>query len=88
MTDDQHELRPTCTLYHLSDRLRMKGRLVPAHPMPDDLADLAVQRIVVRNGVSRDLASELLEDIRVGTAWLDGLTSPMPAQGRRSGFHH
>ena len=75
-------------LYHLSDRLRMKGWLVPAYPMPDDLADLTVQRIVVRNGVSRDLADDLLEDIRVETEWLDGLTSPMPAEGRRSGFHH
>ncbi|KLN34163.1 MULTISPECIES: glutamate decarboxylase [Cellulosimicrobium] len=75
-------------LYHLSDRLRMKGWLVPAYPMPDNLADLTVQRIVVRNGVSRDLADDLLEDIRVETEWLDGLTSPMPAEGRRSGFHH
>jgi len=38
--------------------------------------------------VSRDLADELLTDIATETAWLDGLTSPMPAQGRRSGFHH
>ncbi|WP_225873401.1 PLP-dependent aminotransferase family protein [Cellulosimicrobium composti] len=75
-------------LYHLSNRLRTKGWLVPAYPMPDDLADLTVQRIVERDGVSRDLASELLEDIRVETAWLDGLASPMPAQVRRSGLHH
>jgi len=75
-------------LYHLSDRLRMKGWLVPAYPMPDDLSDLTVQRIVVRNGVSRELADDLLADIRTETAWLDGLTSPMPSEGQRSGFHH
>jgi glutamate decarboxylase len=56
--------------------------------MPDDLPDVTVQRIVVRNGVSRDLADDLLEDIRIETEWLDGLTSPMPAEGARSGFHH
>ena len=26
-------------LYHLSERLRMKGWLVPAYPMPDDMSD-------------------------------------------------
>jgi glutamate decarboxylase len=75
-------------LYHLSDRLRMKGWLVPAYPMPDNLNDLTVQRIVVRNGLSRDLADELLEDIRTETQWLDGLTSPMPVEIAKPGFHH
>ncbi len=75
-------------LYHLSDRLRMKGWLVPAYPMPDDMSDLTVQRIVVRNGLSRDLADELLDDIRTETAWLDGLSSPMPTEGQQPGFHH
>jgi glutamate decarboxylase len=75
-------------LYHLSDRLRMKGWLVPAYPMPDDLGDITVQRVVVRNGFSRDLANDLLNDIRVETAWLDSLTSPMPAQAQATGFHH
>ncbi|MGO4490448.1 glutamate decarboxylase, partial [Microbacterium sp. 2RAF4] len=40
------------TLYDLQDRLRMKGWLVPAYPMPADLEQITVQRIVVRNGLS------------------------------------
>ncbi|GAA3634473.1 glutamate decarboxylase [Microbacterium awajiense] len=76
------------TLYHLSDRLRMKGWLVPAYPMPDDLTDLTVQRIVVRNGLSMDIAAELLDDIRTETAFLDQLESPMPVEGQHAGFHH
>ncbi|MBD5785619.1 glutamate decarboxylase [Cellulosimicrobium terreum] len=76
------------SLYHLSDRLRMKGWLIPAYPMPDNLGDVTVQRIVVRNGVSRDLADDLLADIRTETEWLDGLTSPMPVEGLRPSFHH
>ena len=75
-------------LYHLQDRLRMKGWLVPAYPMPDDLPDLTVQRIVVRNGLSMDLAAELLEAIKEETAYLDALEGPMPVEGQRSGFHH
>ena len=75
-------------LYHLQDRLRTKGWLVPAYPMPDDLSDVTVQRIVVRNGLSHDLAEELLEDIRDEVAFLDSLDGPMPRQRRRSAFHH
>ena len=75
------------TLYDLQDRLRMRGWLVPAYPMPDDLGDHVVQRIVVRNGFSHDLAG-LLIDIRTETAFLDALTAPMPTDRPRPGFHH
>ncbi len=75
-------------LYHLQDRLRMNGWLVPAYPMPDDLADLTVQRIVVRNGLSMDLAAELLEGIAKETDYLDSLESPMPVADQHPAFHH
>lgn len=52
------------SLYDLSDRLRMKGWLVPAYPMPDDLPDVTVQRVVVRNGFSHDLAEAFLAELR------------------------
>ncbi|WP_019748861.1 glutamate decarboxylase [Rhodococcus erythropolis] len=76
------------TLYDLSDRLRGKGWLVPAYPMPDDLSDLTVQRIVVRNGLSMDLAANLLRIIEEETAFLDELDSPMPRPRVTEGFHH
>ncbi|UKO92348.1 glutamate decarboxylase [Gordonia amicalis] len=75
-------------LYDLSDRLRMKGWLVPAYPMADDLADLTVQRIVVRAGLSHDLARALIADIQTEVEFLDRLEGPMPAEGERSHFHH
>ncbi|MCG2802734.1 MAG: glutamate decarboxylase, partial [Cellulomonas sp.] len=74
-------------LYHLSDRLRSRGWLVPAYPMPADLEEVTVQRIVVRNGLSMDLASSFLEDLHGQVAWLDSLEGPMPAV-RTTGFHH
>jgi glutamate decarboxylase len=76
------------TLYDLSDRLRMKGWLVPAYPMADDLADLTLQRIVVRAGLSRDLADALLRDLESEVAFLDNLSAPMPSEGTGSHFHH
>lgn len=76
------------TLYHLSDRLRMRGWLVPAYPMPADLSDITVQRIVVRNGFSHDLAEAFLADLRAEVAYLDALTAPLPSVGTQQAFHH
>ena len=84
LRDAQHNW----TLYDLQDQLRMQGWLVPAYPMPDDLADVTVQRIVVRNGLSMDLAAELLDDIRTETAYLEALEAPMPVEGAQPAFHH
>jgi len=75
-------------LYHLSERLRLKGWLVPAYPMPEDLTDIVVQRIVVRNGLSRNLAESLLSDIQEAVAYLDALESPMPTEGQVHTFTH
>ncbi|MDX2400435.1 glutamate decarboxylase [Microbacterium algeriense] len=75
-------------LYHLQDRLRMRGWLVPAYPMPADLEQITVQRIVVRNGLSMDLAAELLDAIAAEVEHLDALTAPMPADHPDSAFHH
>ncbi|WP_168704029.1 glutamate decarboxylase [Gordonia paraffinivorans] len=75
-------------LYDLSDRLRMKGWLVPAYPMADDLADMTVQRIVVRAGLSHDLARALIADIKTEVEFLERLEGPIPAEGERSHFHH
>ena len=75
-------------LHDLSDRLRMKGWLVPTYPLPDDLADELVQRVVVRNGFSHDLAHAFLDDLRCEVDHLNALTAPMPAITRQSGFHH
>ncbi|RFA06716.1 glutamate decarboxylase [Subtercola boreus] len=75
------------TLYHLSDRLRTEGWLVPAYPMPADLQDITVQRIVVRNGMSMDLADKFLVDMAKQTDYLNRLDSPMPIETQPA-FHH
>lgn len=76
------------TLFDLSDRLRMKGWLVPAYPMADGLADMTLQRIVVRAGLSRDLADALLRDIEGEVDFLDRLSGPLPREVQGSHFHH
>ncbi|MCR1162858.1 glutamate decarboxylase [Paenarthrobacter sp. UW852] len=75
-------------LHHLSERLRMNRWLVPAYPLPDGLSDITVQRIVVRNGFTRDLASSFLADLKKEVDYLDSLTAPMPGDKQAEGFHH
>lgn len=75
-------------LHHLSERLRMHGWLVPAYPMPGGLNHLTVQRIVVRNGFTRDLAANFLEDLRTEVSYLDNLDGPLPEQQHGPAFHH
>jgi glutamate decarboxylase len=55
---------PGYTLYDLADRLRVRGWQVPAYPLTGSVSDISVQRILVRQGVSRDLCFLLLDDIR------------------------
>ncbi|MDP5225738.1 MULTISPECIES: glutamate decarboxylase [Arthrobacter] len=75
-------------LHDLSDRLRMTGWLVPAYPMPDGMADLTVQRIVVRNGFTKDLAASFLADLKKAVDHLNSLTAPPSETGRPDAFHH
>lgn len=77
------------TLYDLEERLRLKGWQVPAYPMADNLADMTLQRIVVRAGLSRDLAEALLADIKVSVDYLENLHgSAAVASEHPVHFHH
>ena len=80
---------PGYTLYDLADRLRISGWQVPAYPLTGEVSDIAVQRILVRQGVSRDLASILLDDLRkaIGHFTRHPVTVSMNAQ-EASGFSH
>ena len=52
------------SLFDLSERLRYNGWLVPAYTLPKNCENLIVQRIVVKEGFSRDMADILLRDMR------------------------
>ncbi|MGH9280975.1 MAG: glutamate decarboxylase [Acidimicrobiales bacterium] len=66
------------TVFDVSERLRDRGWLVPAYTFPANREDLAALRIVIRNGVSRDLIDLLIADLRRHIAYLDQLTAPLP----------
>ena len=79
------------SVFDLSERLRMRGWQVPAYTFPADLTDMAVMRIVVRNGFSMDLANLLLDDFRLHLRVLEHhpQTQPPPdVQKKRQSFTH
>jgi glutamate decarboxylase len=59
---------PGYTLFDLADRLRVQGWQVPAYTLTGTASHIPVQRILVRQGVSRDLASLLVDDLRTAIA--------------------
>ena len=77
------------SLYDLSDRLRSRGWQVPAYSMPPNRQDLVVQRILVRHGVSRDLADLLLDDIQRSLALLAKHPVAHPlTENEAGGYNH
>lgn len=52
------------TLYDLSDRLRMKGWQVPTYPLPKNMQQTLVHRIVVREDFGINLAHNFIADLK------------------------
>ena len=64
------------TLYDLQASLQQSGWMVPAYSLPKNIEDIVVMRIVVRQGMSRDMADMLLRDIENAVKELDKLKYP------------
>ncbi len=58
------------SVFDMSDVLRERGWIVPAYTMAPDAEDVSVLRIVVREGLSRDLAEALATDLEHTVAHL------------------
>jgi glutamate decarboxylase len=75
-------------VFDVSRRLREYGWLVPAYTFPPDRQDLAVLRVVCRNGLSLDLADNLIEDLKTLLPWLRRQPGPMAGPEDATSFHH
>ena len=78
--DPDYEKGTKWTLFDLQDKLMQSGWMVPAYTMPKDIEDMVVMRIVVRQGMSRDMADMLIEDITNAVAELEKLEYPTPTR--------
>jgi len=80
---------PGFSLYDFADRLGARGWQVPAYTLPANCQDVSVQRILVRHGVSRDLAFLLIGDMKNAFEYFR--KHPVESQltsKEASGFHH
>jgi glutamate decarboxylase len=68
-------------VFDISDRLRQHGWLVPAYSFPANREDLNVLRIVVRHGMTLEMADLLLDHLRQVTDELESLDGPLPRSG-------
>jgi glutamate decarboxylase len=75
------------SVYDVSEAVRTRGWIVPAYPMPPDLEDVHVLRVVVRNGFGRDLAHTFADDLARAVERLEGGGGRVDP-GDRAGFHH
>jgi glutamate decarboxylase len=75
------------SLYDLSDRVRMRGWQIASYPLPANRQETVVQRILIRHGVSRDMASLLADDLGRAVEYLKAHPTTGSADPR-VGYHH
>jgi glutamate decarboxylase len=76
------------TVFDVSDRLRQNGWLVPAYTFPENRQDLSVLRVVIRAGMTHEMADRLLDDLRNQTKFLESLEGPLPSERQHEAFAH
>ena len=84
---DEVAAKTNYTLYDMADKLRERGWLVPAYTMPPNRQELVVQRVVVKEGFSHDMADMLLSDIRHALEWFESQPGYI-SKKEGSHFHH
>ncbi len=78
--EPEYEKSAKWTLYDLQDKLQQSGWMVPAYTMPKNIEWMVVMRVVVRQGMSRDMADMLIGDIETAVAELEKLEYPTPSR--------
>ena len=75
-------------VFDVSRSLKERGWLVPAYTFPANRQDLAVLRIVCRNGFTHDLAGMFLDDLRAALPELARQSAPRTPPVNATAFHH
>jgi glutamate decarboxylase len=77
---EEYQKSAKWTLFDLQAMLQQSGWMVPAYTLPKNIDDIVVMRIVIRQGMSRDMADMLLKDIANAVEELDKLKYPTPSR--------
>ena len=76
------------TVFDLSNAMRARGWQLPAYTFPKNRTDLAALRVVVRRGVTHDLADLLVSDIKRELALLEKQSAAVHTSDNSTSFHH
>jgi glutamate decarboxylase len=85
--NEEYAKTASFSLYDIAAKLRERGWLVPAYPMPANRGDLVVQRVVVKEDMSMDIANMLLKDIKRAVDYFEDRPENK-ATDTADGFHH
>ena len=79
----------TYNLYDLSQRMRARGWLIAAYPLPADREDETIMRILIRHGFSLDMADLVLADMGRVLEQIDKHPPSVPlTRDESGGFTH
>ena len=73
---EEYDRTANWTLYDLQAVLQQSGWMIPAYTLPKSIDDIVVMRMVVRQGMSRDMADMLLADIERAVKEFEKLKYP------------
>ena len=76
------------TVFDVSNGIRENGWLVPAYTFPKNREDLAALRVVVRRGLTHDMADQLVNDLKKLLPRLEKQPAPVHDQASAGGFRH
>ena len=85
--NDDYAKTASYTLYDVAQKLRERGWLVPAYPMPQNRSDLVVQRVVVKEDFSLDMADNLFIELERVIEHFETRPDNVPTT-KDEGFHH
>lgn len=88
------QVKTKWTLFDLCDELLSYGWQVPAYPLPANMTNVFIQRIVVRQDLTMDLATQYIADMKRSLEKLNKMYSSNPSESylektkKAKGFTH
>jgi glutamate/tyrosine decarboxylase-like PLP-dependent enzyme len=76
------------TVFDVSSAVRERGWLLPAYTFPKNREDLAVLRVVVKQGFTHDMADLLVNDLKRQLLRLQRQPAPVHDGTSATSFHH
>lgn len=85
----KEDVSPGFNLYDLSDRMRVRGWQIASYSLPVNCQDMVIQRVLIRHGLSRDMAELMIEDLKRSIDYFQKHpTTNSLTESEGKSFHH